>query len=362
MTKATRLLFAFSLSTIVQMLSAQEQASPGSMGLLLGWYDSANHPQELSSYAELGFTTSVPYSSSSSDEQLARYMKDADKYGIQTFMQIPSRLLKTEDTKALQEFIETQKVLPFFGWYLADEPELNKDVREESLSSARDLIRAIDGRPIFIMNYRTSAIKTYAPLADYVGVNYYPAFKWTAPFIYTSEAFYARISRAAKEATKAGRKLMLAVQGYGKAEDGSDQFLRRLPTFQETRYMFWAALSVEPAGILYWVRYRTDPAWVSVVLRAVMREFREWFPGDLSYWSPVGYSAPSIVSCAGLQDINGKRYALFVNNGFCRAKIALKQSGWAGARSVIGGNPVASGKDLSIMIRGHELALVLLEG
>lgn len=327
---------------------------------LLGWYDGANRPIEIADYTSLGFNATVPYTSSASVESIKSFLRAASESGIRSFLQIPKRILKDEDIAVLDVYIDTFLDEPFYGWYLADEPELNRDLPKDRLRYAAERIRAEDGRPIFIMLYRPEAILEFSEFCDLTGINYYPAFKWTFPFLYLGESFITRVRRAAAAAAVENKRFVLALQAYGRAPDGSDQFMRRLPTDRETAYMFWASLSERPSGVLYWARYRTDPRWVDETLRPVVGAFRELFPDRLAYWDVPGAEGKGVVSLTGLHDGTGVAYVLVVNHGFPARNVDLRSFSATGSIRLPGLTDYQELRPGVIRLRGHSAAVFKL--
>lgn len=332
----------------------------GPADFFLGWYDTARLPLPLAEYRSLRFDASVPYTSSAKVQDIQANLRIGSDAGLRVFMQIPSRILKAADIAELDAYIDAFLDEPFYGWYLADEPELNRDLPKDRLRYAAERLRAEDGRPIFIMLYRPEAIHEFAEFCDLVGINYYPAFKWTLPFVYLGESFIARVRRAAAAAATEGKRFIPALQAYGRAPDGSDQFMRRLPTDRETAYMFWASLSVRPSGVLYWARYRTDPPWVDEVLRPVVGAFRALFPDKLEYWDPPGGTVQGSVSLTGLSDGVGARYILAVNHGFSARNVDLRAYSATEPMPVPGLLDYQALRPGVIRLRGHSAAVFKL--
>jgi hypothetical protein len=355
------LLIVTGCTTALTKHQASEISDKDAMAdFLIGWYDTARNPAGLSEYAGLGMNASVPYTSSATEEQVAQFLETAASASIRAFLQIPSRLLKMDTTAELDSYIDAFIGSDFWGWYLADEPELNRDVKKENIRHAIDRIRLSDSRPLFIMHYTPEAISEFSEFADVTGVNYYPAFKWTLPFLYVGEPFIARLRRAALSAHKEGKRFLPALQAYGRAVDGSDQFLRRLPSAQESIYMFWAAISVRPDGILYWAKYRSDPAWISQVLGPLLSSFRSVFPGKLGYWPVSALSENGGVSATGLVGEDGSRYVLFVNHGFFPRTINLSTLPVMRQVPLFGMPRLAETASGRRRIAGHSVALLAL--
>jgi hypothetical protein len=330
-----------------------KQAEP----FYLGWYDSVRDPEVLEEYRTHGFNAVLPYVGRSSIAEIVAFYQKAAELGIHSFLQIPVDALKSKDPVKLSEFIKTTAALPFHAWYLADEPELHKDLDHYTLGTTRAIIEAHDDRPLLVVHYRPEAIADYADFSDYAGINYYPAMRGTLPFMYVPEPFHSRISRAARVTRVAGKQLILVIQGYGKASDGSDQFFRRLPTRAEARYMYWAAIAERPRMILYWARYRSDPHWNHTVLHPMIAEFRTLFPGNLGYWTPALPALPLNVGAVGLENHAGERFILYVNHGFLPARIHLPEYLYGKMVQLLG-EVLGAGENGILTLRHHGMALL----
>ncbi len=205
------------------------------------------------------------------------YLDRAFEAGIGVALQVPQRLVDSGDGAAIAEWAGEWIDHPALRWwYLSDEPEI-RGVDPGALSAAAATLRRLDGgKPLLVVFFFTrQGARRYAGSFDLLGLDYYPAFRRTPEFVGVWLAnFRGKVLEAGRVAEKAGVPFVMVLQGYGRADDGSDQFGRRQPTPAETRYMLWTSLLARPKALLWWTRYRASESWVTGTLGPVLEEWR----------------------------------------------------------------------------------------
>lgn len=244
---------------------------------LTGWYDELARPERAFALAAEGHELVIPYVGSGDPERVRVYLDGAFEAGIGVALQVPQKLVDSDDAVGITEWAGEWIDHPALRWwYLSDEPEI-RGVDPAALSNAASALRSLRvSKPILVVFFfARQGARRYAGSFDLLGLDYYPAFRWAPEFVGVWLAnFRGTVLGAGRVADKAGVPFVMVLQGYGRADDGSDQFGRRQPTPAETRYMLWTSLLARPKALLWWTRYRASEAWVSGTLGPVLEEWR----------------------------------------------------------------------------------------
>jgi len=251
-----------------------EDEGAKSSAIEIGWFESRYGADRIKSLVAEGCSIAVPYVGSQGDtEAISTYLNAAAETGLGVALQIPSDFVEKGNLDAIGSWVGRFRDHPAVEcWYLFDEPDVHK-IPPERLATAASLLRSEGGgKPIAVTFYHPEiAEKKYFGSFDIFWINYYPVLKGTPEFLGISwGGFSARIQEASRVARAAKASFGVILQAYGKAEDGKNQFNRRLPTAAELNYMAWASLKENPSYLLFWSRYRTTERWLKEVFHPTM--------------------------------------------------------------------------------------------
>lgn len=259
----------------------------------LGWYDRIGHVGIPATLAGLGFDTVLPYASNAPPAMASAFLGAAEAAGMQVIMEIPRRAALEPEGATFTAYVEALRSSPALeSWYLYDEPEWKPAAGVRRLEASYAALTALDpGRDVTLVFMFPFAAGAYRGAMDRMGFDWYPVVRGSREFAAFRGGRYADRMRAiGTRARGLGKELLLVLQGFGEDENGKFQFGRRLPTAAEARYMFYAALLARPATVLYWAYYRSDPAWVGSAIAPIVAEFRERFPGGITYAEAEGFT------------------------------------------------------------------------
>mgnify|MGYP000966101296 FL=1 len=252
----------------------------------IGWYDSAGKPETPSRLRAMGFDTVMPYASRVGPDRVAAFLEAAEAEGIGVHLDVPRAMALDKDGGPLEAYVKSFAGSPsILSWYLFDEPEWKLEATPRKMEAAYSRVKALDPvRPVSMVFILPGLSAPYRGSLDRIWIDWYPLSKGSPEFAAFRGGRYAdRMKDFGRRADRYGLPLTLVPQGFGEDEDGEFQFLRRLPTPAETRYMFWASFLARPEELVYWVLYRTRDDWLRDSLLPVVREFRGRFPDALEY-------------------------------------------------------------------------------
>lgn len=273
----------------------------------IGWYDTIRKPETPGVLADGGFDSVMPYVGDRGLEQVRAFLSAAGEAGIGVHLDVPRAAVRDPDGRALAAYVREFRDSPaLLSWYLYDEPEWKPGIRPGMLERGYARVKALDPHhPAALVFMFPSLAGAYRGAMDSYWIDHYPVLKGSPEFHALRGGRYAdKLKRYGRSADRLGLPLTFVAQGYGRGEDGSDQFRRRLPTPEEARYMFWASFLARPAEILYWTLYRTRESWFRETLVPLVREFRERFPDAVEYLPDPGFRI-----------LGGRTDSVFLGNG-----------------------------------------------
>jgi hypothetical protein len=240
----------------------------------IGWFESRYETDRIKSLVAEGCGIAVPYVGREGDAEAATaYLDAAAEAGLGVALQIPGDFVEAGNLDAVGSWAARFRDHPAVRWwYLFDEPDVHK-ISPELLKSAAARLRSEGGgKPIAVTFYHPEiAWEKYPGTFDVLWINYYPVLRGTPEFLGISwGGFSSRIKEASRAARAAKASFGVILQAYGAAEDGTNQFNRRLPTAAELNYMIWASLRENPSYLLFWSRYRTTERWLKEVFHPTM--------------------------------------------------------------------------------------------
>lgn len=245
----------------------------------IGWYDSLLRRSSLPAIARDGMDAVLPYDSQNGEPDA--YLDDAHRSGVKVMLEMPRRFVKSVDRAMVRHFVTTHRDHPaLLGWYLADEPSVNRDVGPLSPENAKvlyEVIKSADGaHPVAIAFGGREDPAPYSAAMDLMMFDRYPC--WAGqPEFSGLPGWRVGLRRAALVArTEDG--FIPILQAYAHRSDEHLLTLRprhRLPTRSEMRYMAFTALLEDATGMFFWARYRSDAGWIDAVLRPIVSRIGE---------------------------------------------------------------------------------------
>lgn len=290
-----------------------------------GWYEALRRADRIEVLAGEGHELVLPYIGSGDPELVQAYLDEAERAGIGVILQLPQRLLNEGDQAKLDVFIRRWAGHPAIAmWYLADEPEL-RSVDPSYMAAASAAIRAADPAAKRLIVYWDAAkgLRLYEGSFDILGIDIYPAFKGMPDrFGLWSLGFRNHVFKAANLARSAGLPFAMVLQGFGQAEDGSDQVGRRQATVAETRNMLWVSVAAGAESLIWWARYRASAAWVEGVLAPELDLFRRVIPAFEAV--TIESSSPrSGLDALRIRSADGREHAVFVSSSIFSKTISF---------------------------------------
>lgn len=175
-----------------------------------------------------------------------------------------------------------------WGWYLVDEPDLNRVAPEQVRAGHRFLKSIPARRPTALVIYRGDQALHYANITDFTLIDRYPV-NWL-PL-----ANFAQHVKMTRLALGKNQPLLVVIQGFSWAH--YPDLLRggetlRAPTSQETRCMVYSALAERANGLLFycfqdgrWKMAEHPDSWQAVT--DIVREVTDRLPlfkADHVWW------------------------------------------------------------------------------
>jgi hypothetical protein len=148
----------------------------------------------------------------------------------------------TEIRAALQQVMDRYRDLPVFGWTAVDEPDLKAAYTPAVMSSIRQELLALDGRPLYQANHSPRSFWSAGTECDILAVDPYPLGAVPRPL--TTVGDWVDEARAA---VGPGRSVWLVAQAFVEAP-----FWPRPPTPEQLRAMTWIALNHGARGVVYY--------------------------------------------------------------------------------------------------------------
>lgn len=295
----------------------------------IGWYDVLSRPGNVSTFAGQRMTAALPYDASGANP--AQYLDAASASGIQVMLEIPRPIVRFVDVINLRKFVATYKAHPaLLGWFLADEPSINRSLGPLAPTSAIALYDALKREdpvhPVSIVFSSGEDPTPYLPALDILMHDDYPAFAGKAEFqtlpYWLSQT--GRMSRLAKNE----HAFYSVIQGFGGTNE-QPVFNRRLPTAAEERYMVYTALQAGADGLLFWTYYRSDPSWSQNVLLPIVAELEPMRPalaaGQVS--GAVSSVRSDTLAVAFRDPASGRHYVVAVHHAAGAVEAPLNFAG-----------------------------------
>ena len=262
------------------------------------------------------------------------YLDAANAAGLRVLANLGTTAGPSFDpARARHAVAEFDKHPALWGWYLADEPDLNL-IPPAQVASAHDTLKRLHARkPTAIVLYQGYEAQNYANLTDILMVDRYPI-----PWL--PLANFGQHIRMARLALGKDKPLVAVIQAfdwssYSQMLPGEKNL--RAPTAQEIRCMTYDALARGANGLFY---YAYDSGWkmrehpeVWEALKSVVQEVNArqplfqahqvWWPKQYDFGDPAhrfNAALESCISCALLRVDSGNEqvppglYFLAVNN------------------------------------------------
>jgi hypothetical protein len=293
----------------------------------IGWYVSIGNTDTLAKVANEKINIVMPYVGNSDEAKIMSYLDNASKAGVKVLLELPRSMVENQDTYQIIRFVRKFKNHPaVFAWYSADEPEFNQ-LSAQALENAYRAIKAVDSiKPVAVVFTRLWGIEKYLSSLDIFIWDQYPVTYGSQEF--GSADWKKQRSWFRKAASQAqGKKgFWFVMQGYGEKHDGTPQFGKRLPTYNEERYMLYNAVSSGIDGLFLWAHYRSQQSWIDSVLTPLISEFHDYIPAIAAGKIVDGVKSDrSDIQVSLYQDPESETYyAIAINHGKRKLKAAIK--------------------------------------
>jgi hypothetical protein len=234
------------------------------------------------------------------------YLREANKYGIDV-------LAKAGDLKRLgaldQGKISILERMPsFWGWHLADEPDLHK-TPPFAVQMANSALKRWARKPTALVLSSGMAVESYSECADYFLVDWYPV-PWAPVATFSRQMIYARLGARGKPFYA-----ILQAFSWGAFPELIDTDVAlRAPTYEELRCMAFLAMCNGARGILFYSysqerwKLKDHPLlWTAV--ESLIPELRQFSP---LFTRPLEGSIPKAHDLEKkLNEVNDDRISLF---------------------------------------------------
>lgn len=280
----------FSLALLGAVLWERVPAPPAradTPAYLVGWYSSVatSTIEQLAAHAASGDNIVLPYSDGIPTD-LDIFLNRAARFRLQAMIQPNPRWIVSHNWKALTEFVRRyQNAAALYGWYLFDEPDLQKVPASSIVAAYRviaDADHALNGghHPIAVA-FTTSGCRFgpsgidpgYLSGLDMLMFDDYQIAQGTQEFA-SVRPIADEVQRCA-DVSQRYHKLgtLIILQAFGTSPlNGKPQWSMRDPTYREERYLFWSSVITPTSGVLFWSDYHADRA-VRQRVSTVVREF-----------------------------------------------------------------------------------------
>jgi hypothetical protein len=239
-------------------------SAPAAFGeeFILGYYTATTEPAtpndvlNMIEVRNLGGNTIMAYNVHFPDINEARkWLNYADLLGFKMYLELPYGDVKDGKTEEVKNYVNKFKHYPALRmWRMHDEPitqghDLNKFI------AAYQAVKAADpDHPVTCTFAQTGPVlDPWVDTVDYFDIDVYPATVSQPAPSGNLVTVPQRIKRVAEISALAGIDPPIYTAQAFEEPGGNPPFHWRLPTFQETRYMSFSALTVGARGILYWL-------------------------------------------------------------------------------------------------------------
>lgn len=203
----------------------------------------------------LGFNTVQTYAgegraekpnSSSSIEQMKRYITRADKLGLKVLMGLPRHQIISQRYKALEERIELLRDSKgLLAWYLYDEPDCAR-IPVVRIAVLSRLVQRLDkANPQVLALCMTRTAPNYSHIPDILMPFRYPIRGHSS----SPEPVWQAVSEAAAW-QNSERPVWTVIQAHGKGPGGKGYGLTE-PNYAELRNMTFLAVAAGAKGLMY---------------------------------------------------------------------------------------------------------------
>ncbi len=239
----------------------------------VGWWDAMHNPGDPLLVAGHGSNVTLAYWQYSTPSGRQQYLDNAEAAGVRVIMSINEDFINATDPVdviGIINLVNTYNDHPAVaGWSTADEP-WGHSISFDKMQLAYDMIKLVSTKPVFI-TFTQHAINEaevnptipvqWKTAYDHFLVDVYPAVIGEPEFCRLenegrSKDFKNDMIRAHQQSILADRPWWAVLQGWGSNNTGEVEDYR-LPTYNESRFMTYWALSEEPTGILHFAYYRT---------------------------------------------------------------------------------------------------------
>jgi hypothetical protein len=233
----------------------------------LGWWDQLGGPARATEIAAHGGTVSVGYLNNIWSD--VHYLNAAAAAGVRVIVNIPWNTHYT----TVDLWVDNYKDHPAVaGYQIIEENWYSEGVQLPPVQARYDSIKAKSDKPVFITFTEyglnpaesggvTSIAVQWQNAYDQLMVDVYPTRIGEAEFCCRLEGWSGRgkdfkddMMRAEQVSIATGKPWWAILSGWGTAPEDSNY---RLPTYDESRFATYWALSHNPNGILHFAAYRT---------------------------------------------------------------------------------------------------------
>jgi hypothetical protein len=233
----------------------------------LGWYDGLANLTHIPEIAREGLDAAMPYDGRQDDP--TAYLKQADASHVRVLVEIPRALVRDVDAGGIEGFVQTYKNDPaVLGWYLADEPTVNREVGPLAPGDATVLYDAIKSsdrvHPVAMAFGPGEDAGSYRRAMDVLMFFDYPCRLRQSEFTGLDE--WSTQMDAARKTAGETLGFVPVLQGFGRPT--SSPFPgNRFPTTDEERYMVFSSLQQPSLGLFFWTLYRSKQDWIDQTLK-----------------------------------------------------------------------------------------------
>lgn len=263
--------------------SSPENSAVTTPAFPLGWYSSVDYPDALGQMATEAIDFVVPYTGKSDAKKVKAYLDRAQAAGIKVMVEIPRLQVRSDHRWLITQFVKQLKNHPaLHSWYLYDEPEYVQ-MSPRILERVYNAIKTEDPQhQIAIAFGKLNRVEQYLRALDTVVYFNYPCYDDTPQFCNFENSGFGQLNANAARFVEAKGNFWMVLQGYGEDKNGKPRNNRRLPSFEEERYMIYSSILAQANGLLFWAHYLSQQPWIDSVLTPLVRELNDYLPAITS--------------------------------------------------------------------------------
>lgn len=293
----------------------------------IGWYEKIANTDAPAKVADEKINIIMPYVGSNDEAKIMAYLDTASEAGVKVVLELPRSMVRGQKTDEIVQFVRKFKNHPaVFAWYTADEPEFHQ-LSSQALENAYHAIKTEDStKPVAVVFARLWGIEKYLDALDVFIWDQYPVTYGSPEFGGTDWKKMRSWFEVAASRTKEKKGFWFVMQGYGEKYDGTPQHGKRLPTYDEERYMLYSAVLSGIDGLFLYAHYLSQQSWIDSVLTPLLEEFHDYIPA-IAAEKTVGMvkSDRSNVQIGLYRDPKNEAYYLIaINHGKRKLKTAIK--------------------------------------